>query len=400
MRRFLLPVATATAAMIALAGAYTFWKLRSAGVIEIVIGPTAQESMPLLQAWQQLALEQPSPLHLRMRVAKSDEEALALLRHKSASLAAIQLTEKTSNQLRAVAQLRHHVIIRDRSRRSEAIPEFLKRGGGFQKVNLETVIRQKAKPEGIVDAADESLTEEDRILFWYLGATRTASDNAHWHETALSSFQYLVSTELVDKQVIHDVSASFHNAMRDLRRSTPAARAAMLAPISEERSILRAHDGVARFVDRESETFFERYGDWVYIGISALGLIGTVLGALFAMVHFRMRDNGRRHLGRMRRVLQSASILSPPETLARARLIAARILQAAARDIAADRADERIIQALMLHHDALLLLTQSAQAAEAAAPGSAGRPGAIGLDSRQGRFLTQAPANDLSSRHP
>lgn len=47
------------------------------------------------------------------------------------------------------------------------------------------------------------------------------------------------------------------------------------APSTDKDAPLPVHSGAAAFIDGEQETFFERYGDWFYLGVMGLSMLGT-----------------------------------------------------------------------------------------------------------------------------
>jgi TRAP-type uncharacterized transport system substrate-binding protein len=46
-------------------------------------------------------------------------------------------------------------------------------------------------------------------------------------------------------------------------------------PSTDKDAPLTVHSGAAAFIDGEQETFFERYGDWFYLGVMGLSMLGT-----------------------------------------------------------------------------------------------------------------------------
>ncbi len=42
------------------------------------------------------------------------------------------------------------------------------------------------------------------------------------------------------------------------------------------------HAGAAAYIDGEQETFFDRYGDWFYLGVMGLSMVGTGGAALLS----------------------------------------------------------------------------------------------------------------------
>ena len=51
-------------------------------------------------------------------------------------------------------------------------------------------------------------------------------------------------------------------------------------PATDKDSPLPVHSGAAAFIDGEQLTFFERYGDWFYLGVMGLSMLGTGGAAL------------------------------------------------------------------------------------------------------------------------
>ena len=66
------------------------------------------------------------------------------------------------------------------------------------------------------------------------------------------------------------------------------------APATDKDAPLPVHSGAAAFIDGEQETFFERYGDWFYLGVMGLSMLGTGGAALL----------GRESAARKRRAMQ------------------------------------------------------------------------------------------------
>ena len=59
-----------------------------------------------------------------------------------------------------------------------------------------------------------------------------------------------------------------------LAAELPAVQA-LETPSTDKDAPLPVHSGAAAYIDGEQETFFDRYGDWFYIGAMALSALGT-----------------------------------------------------------------------------------------------------------------------------
>jgi hypothetical protein len=46
-------------------------------------------------------------------------------------------------------------------------------------------------------------------------------------------------------------------------------------PSTDKDAPLTVHSGAAAFIDGEQESFFERYGDWFYLAVMGLSMLGT-----------------------------------------------------------------------------------------------------------------------------
>src|SRR5690606_36391629 len=64
----------------------------------------------------------------------------------------------------------------------------------------------------------------------------------------------------------------------DLRLTIAAELPAIQAletPSTDKDAPLPVHSGAAAYIDGEQESFFDRYGDWFYIGAMVLSALGT-----------------------------------------------------------------------------------------------------------------------------
>ena len=71
-------------------------------------------------------------------------------------------------------------------------------------------------------------------------------------------------------------------------------------PDTSKSSSLPVHPGASAYYDGEVQTFFERYSDWIYLGIMAVSIVGSALAALAGTASARQRS---RTLGLLDRLL-------------------------------------------------------------------------------------------------
>lgn len=70
-------------------------------------------------------------------------------------------------------------------------------------------------------------------------------------------------------------------------------------PETDKDAPLAVHPGAAAFIDGEQETFFERYGDWFYLGVMAFSLLGSGAAGLFGAESAARRKRAMADLSRL-----------------------------------------------------------------------------------------------------
>jgi hypothetical protein len=70
-------------------------------------------------------------------------------------------------------------------------------------------------------------------------------------------------------------------------------------PETDKDAPLAVHSGAAAFIDGEQETFFERYGDWFYLGVMALSLLGSGAAGLLGYDSSARRKRAMADLSRL-----------------------------------------------------------------------------------------------------
>lgn len=83
------------------------------------------------------------------------------------------------------------------------------------------------------------------------------------------------------------------------------------APDTEKGSAILVHPGAAAYYDGEQKTFFERYGDWFYLGVMGLSLLGSGAAGLLGVGAARRRrftTSMLMELAQMQRAARSADL--------------------------------------------------------------------------------------------
>ena len=78
------------------------------------------------------------------------------------------------------------------------------------------------------------------------------------------------------------------------------------APDTSKSSSLPVHPGAAAYYDGEVQTFFERYSDWIYVGIMVLSILGSCFAGFASTVAARRRTRTLGYLGRLTELMAEA----------------------------------------------------------------------------------------------
>ena len=89
----------------------------------------------------------------------------------------------------------------------------------------------------------------------------------------------LVAAQSLDDNLIGELTKDILGLRLTLAGEVPAVQA-LETPSTDKDAPLPVHSGAAAYIDGEQETFFDRYGDWFYIGAMALSALGTGGAAL------------------------------------------------------------------------------------------------------------------------
>lgn len=112
--------------------------------------------------------------------------------------------------------------------------------------------------------------------------------------TVTVSHQLLAAKSLSDA-TISDFTRIILNAKAQMAVEAPLA-SRMEAPDQERTTPIPIHPGTITYLDGQTSTFLERYGDWFYIGIMGFGLGGSGLAGYFSFAAARTRAGVRRLL--------------------------------------------------------------------------------------------------------
>ena len=89
----------------------------------------------------------------------------------------------------------------------------------------------------------------------------------------------LVAAQSLDDNLVGELTKDILGLRLTLASELPAVQA-LETPSTDKDAPLPVHSGAAAYIDGEQESFFDRYGDWFYIGAMALSALGTGGAAL------------------------------------------------------------------------------------------------------------------------
>lgn len=115
------------------------------------------------------------------------------------------------------------------------------------------------------------------------GAPRLPDDDM---ETVALQKILVVRRGLPEQHVIELMRALFENGRQLAVENAFATK--IEPPDTEKGALIAAHEGAAQYVESEVKTFFDRYSDLIYIGMSVAGALGSIAVALYGTM-FRHR---------------------------------------------------------------------------------------------------------------
>jgi TRAP-type uncharacterized transport system substrate-binding protein len=79
-------------------------------------------------------------------------------------------------------------------------------------------------------------------------------------------------------------------------------------PDTEKGALIAVHDGAIQYVESEVKTFFETYSDMIYVGLSAVSVLGSMAVALYSTVFRRQTRHASERAGEVMRLRERARL--------------------------------------------------------------------------------------------
>ena len=109
--------------------------------------------------------------------------------------------------------------------------------------------------------------------------------------TTLAVSHRLVARQSLAEETVSDLTRLLVSLRLQVATEVAAANQVELPGTDDRAAKLPVHPGTIAYGEGETKTFFERYGDWIYMGIFGASLAGSVLAALFSGL-MRARSEG------------------------------------------------------------------------------------------------------------
>ena len=135
--------------------------------------------------------------------------------------------------------------------------------------------------------------------------------------TTLAVTHRLVARYNLDESVVSELTRLLFSLRLVIASEAPAVNQ-LEVPSTESRGAkLPIHPGTIAYVEGETKTFFDRYGDWMWFGIMAISLAGSAVAAFMSMLGIDAKqDEPTILLARVLMLSQSARSAPDSETLA------------------------------------------------------------------------------------
>lgn len=102
--------------------------------------------------------------------------------------------------------------------------------------------------------------------------------------TTLAVTHRLVARNVLSEAVVSELTRLLVTLRPQIVREVPAANQLDLPSTEDKAARLPNHPGAVAYIDGETKTFFERYGDYLYLGIMGFSILGSALAALFSVL--------------------------------------------------------------------------------------------------------------------
>ncbi len=162
----------------------------------------------------------------------------------------------------------------------------------------------------------------------------------------------LVADSAVPDNVVGELTRMILSQRATLAVEVPAMQGIEAPPTARDAS-LPVHNGTVAYLDGNERTFFDRYGDWFYLGVMAMSLLGSGTAALLSQASSTRRRNAMVGLTRIVAMIRMARDADGLGELNMLELEADAILAATLDNMALQHIDDSGLSAYRLAMDQL-----------------------------------------------
>jgi TRAP transporter TAXI family solute receptor len=353
--------------LMAAGAAFTAYRLSSPTVLRIAVGPIGSEDVRLTAALVQHLARERAKLRLKLVLSENLRDSAAKLTNGQADLAIIRTDINFPSAGQTVAIMRRHsmviatttdsgifrlsdlrgrrlglaqglinneMLLRrifqhyeirpeevtlvpveykriEQALRNHEIDAFYAVGGAGSPNIRETIMGFGAALRGLafvhireaeaIASRNRDLEAYDVLRGAYGGEPPRPTESV---QTVAVAYRLIAHRSLSD-DLVADLTEALFQARQTIQNDVPIAQF-ITAPATEKDAQLPVHPGAAAYIDGERQTFFDKYGDWFYLGVMALSILGSVAAAMASRFSSRQREHGMQGLDQLLVILGEA----------------------------------------------------------------------------------------------
>lgn len=157
----------------------------------------------------------------------------------------------------------------------------------------------------------------------------------------------LVADRSLRDAVVGDLAKSLFEVRQTVAAEVPGF-SRIEAPNTEVLGPLVVHPGAAAYFEGEQKSFIEQYGEWIYISVMVVSLLGSLIAALFSRQISHRRPAGTAEIDKMLMLLRRARAASSLEELDRIQQDADDVFGRTVERAAGNTIDETVLSAFTI----------------------------------------------------
>ncbi len=163
--------------------------------------------------------------------------------------------------------------------------------------------RDKEPPKFIALGAAEAIAERNPIYKSTeikAGAFGGSPPRPEESVETIGVNHYIVARRQLDEQTVADFTKHLFAIRQALSADLPSA-AKIEKPDTDKDAAVPVHPGAAAYIDGELKSFFDRYNDWLYLGLMVFSLFGSAIAGLLS---YNKADDRVRRLEGLAKLLE------------------------------------------------------------------------------------------------